>query len=269
MNWTQMLLVGLVVLVTHALEGVTGFGCTVLAMPFVVLLLGIHVAKPVLAVLAWLLAGYIVAVSWKKIVWKEFYFIVLYVSLGLPIGMAIYKYLNEDALKGLLSLVMIGVGIHGFMKTWRSHRRNGTPGRTPEPLRPVMKNPFMRTILFLGGIVHGMFATGGPFVVIYASKAIPDKSLFRVSICLLWLTLNTVLIFGFTFIDNVWTPESTGILLLTLPFLVAGMLFGDFLHHRVSEYFFRLIVYGVLFVSGWVFVYEVAHHLFFIRNAGT
>ena len=261
MSWTQMLLVGLIVFVTHAIEGITGFGCTVLAMPFIVLLLGIHVAKPVLAVLAWLLAGYIVAVSWKKIVWKEFYFIVLFVGLGLPVGMVIYKYLNEDALKGLLSLVMIAVGIHGFVKTWRSHRRNSTPGRTPEPFCPVPKNLFMRTILFLGGIVHGMFATGGPFVVIYASKAIPDKSLFRVSICLLWLTLNTVLIFGFTFIDNVWTPDMTGILLLTLPFLVAGMLFGDFLHHRVNEYAFRLIVYALLLGTGFVVMYGVVVRL--------
>ena len=258
-DWTRILLVGLVVFLTHALEGITGFGCTVLAMPFVVMLTGLGTAKPVLAVLAWLLAGYIVTVSWKKIVWHEFYFIVFYVGVGLPVGMLIYKYLNEDALKGLLALVMISVGIHGFMKTLRSKRTN----TTKEPSRHVPKNIFMRIVLFLGGIVHGMFATGGPFVVIYASRAIPNKSLFRVSICLLWVVLNTVLIFGFTFIDHVWTTETTTTLLLSLPFLAAGMLLGDFLHHHVSEYYFRLIVYGVLFASGWVFVYEVSHQLFF------
>ncbi len=37
---TTLVLSGLVVFVTHALEAVTGFGCSVLAMPFVSALLG-------------------------------------------------------------------------------------------------------------------------------------------------------------------------------------------------------------------------------------
>jgi len=256
-DWTRILLVGIVVFLTHALEGMTGFGCTVLAMPFVVMLLGITVAKPVLIVLAWLLAGYIVMVSWKKIVWNEYLFILLFVGFGLPIGMVLYTHLNEHILTGILAAVMMIVGIHGFVKTWL-----GKEIRLSESSHPVPKYWFMRGILFTGGIVHGMFGTGGPFVVIYASKALTDKSLFRVSLCLLWVTLNTVLICGDLYAGNVWTSSNCKILLLMLPFLVAGTLLGDFLHHYVSEYYFRLIVYGVLFASGLVLIYNVLQTLF-------
>ena len=259
--WTRIVLVGVVVFLTHMLEGITGFGCTVLAMPFAVMLLGLHVAKPILVVLAWLLAGYIVFVSWGKIVWREFLFILLYVGIGLPIGMAIFSYCPEHILTGILASVMIIVGVHGFIKTWKSAENNRTT-QTSARTQPAPKNMLMRSILFVGGVVHGMFGTGGPFVVIYASRALPDKSLFRVSLCLLWLTLNTVLIFQ-SFADNVWTPETGTILLLMLPFLVTGMLLGDFLHHFVSEYYFRLIVYGVLFASGLVLFYNVSQKLFF------
>ncbi len=39
-----ILLSGLTVFVTHALEAVTGFGCTVLALPFVTALIGVKSA---------------------------------------------------------------------------------------------------------------------------------------------------------------------------------------------------------------------------------
>jgi len=51
-------------------------------------------------------------------------------------------------------------------------------------------------------------------------------------------------------------------LLATFPFLLAGIFVGDYLHHRVSEYYFRLTVYGVLAVSGAVLCYNVSQTLF-------
>ncbi len=245
---TLVLLLGLIVFVTQTLEGITGFGSTVLALPFAAMILGLGTAIPILAVHTWLLVIYVVIVSWKHIVWKEFGFIVLYVLIGLPIGYFLFKNLDDTYLKGILSLFMIGVGINGI----RATRRCGMES----PSEPVRKNHLMRFILFLGGVVHGAFATGGPFVVIYASKALKDKTLFRVSICLLWLVLNTILIIMWT-IDGRWTPEVCHALLVSLPFLLGGILLGDYLHHRVNERFFRSVVYGVLAISGLVLMCDV------------
>lgn len=254
-DWTRFLLVGIIVFVTHALEGITGFGCTVLALPFVAMLLGVKVAVPVLAVLAWILAGYIVFASWKNIVWKEYFFIVVHVGIGLPLGMLLFKYLPENALKGLLALFMIGVGTQGVRKIRKE--RASIP---PHASRPdsAAKTPLMRGILFLGGVIHGALVSGGPFVVIYASKALPNKSLFRVSLCLLWLTMNTIWMIQYSLFDRQgWTPEIGWALIVTVPFLITGMLFGDWLHHYVKERHFRLTVYGVLLASGIILMYDV------------
>ena len=247
---TRILLVGVIVFLTHALEGITGFGCTVLALPFVAMLLGIKTAIPVLAVLAWLLAGYIVLVSRKKIVWNEFGFIVLHVALGLPIGILVFQYLSPVYLKMLLGVFMLGVGIHGLRKTLNRNTNDAT-------VSLVRKSIVMRGVLFLGGIVHGAFATGGPFVVIYASRALPEKSVFRVSLCLLWATMNTVLMIQYTLAGNVWNKEIGASLLAALPFLVVGTLTGDYLHHVVSEHFFRIVVYGMLLASGIILLFDV------------
>ena len=242
---TLILLLGLIVFITQTLEGITGFGSTVLALPFAAMILGIDKAVPILATHTWLLALYFVIVSWKQIVWKEFGFIALYVFIGLPIGYSLFKNLDDTYLKILLSLFMIGVGINGIYITRRSrHQTESSP-------EPVKKSVLMRFILFLGGVVHGAFASGGPFIVLYASRALKEKALFRVTMCLLWLCLNTMLMIGWT-VDGRWTPDVCYALGVSLPFLLLGIFVGDYLHRRANEYAFRLIVFALLVGGGLV-----------------
>lgn len=239
---TSVLLFCAVVFITHLLEGITGFGCTVLALPFAAMLLGLHTAVPALVVLAWLLAVYIIITSRRHIQWKQFFFIVIHAAIGLPVGMVLFDKLPEAALKTLLAVFMVGVGLRGFIKTWRS-------GHEVAPAQDS-RSIWMRLILLTGGVVHGAFGTGGPFVVIYAGRALPNKSLFRVTLCLLWAVLNTILMVKWTITGEVWNREVMRATLFALPFLAGGILAGDWLHHRVDERRFRLTVYGVLFFSG-------------------
>jgi uncharacterized membrane protein YfcA len=102
MDILRTILFGLVVVVTHFVEGITGFGCTVLALPFAISLAGVKITVPVLVVVAWLLALYIIIVDFKNIVWKEYLVIVSFVILGLPIGMWMFGNLPESELKKLL-----------------------------------------------------------------------------------------------------------------------------------------------------------------------
>lgn len=262
----KTLMVGIVIMVTHCLEGITGFGCTVLALPFIAMLLGMKTAVPVLVALAWLLAGYIIFRSWRHISWKEFGFIVLFVALGLPGGILLFDYCPEAALLPILAVFMISIGTHGIYKTYRNRdlqKDNEEPegmGKLEAVAVPVVtqsqsRQPWLiKGILLLGGVIHGAFGTGGPFVVIYATKALPDKTLFQVTLCLLWFSLNSMLLFKRTLTGDVWNRTTMICIISALPFVLSGMLLGDWLHHKVNEYYFRLTVYLVLTLSGIVTV---------------
>ncbi len=247
-NITKILLVGFVVLLTHCLEGITGFGCTVLALPFIILLIGIKSAVPILVVLAWILAGYIIIRSWKHIKLKEFIFIILHVAIGLPFGIYFFNNFSEHILKLILCIFMLCVGIWGLVKNLKS----GAMGLDEKGEKSLL----MRGILILGGMIHGAFGTGGPFVVVYASKALPQKALFRVTLCLLWFTLNTIMMLRWSIAGNVWNDEIKNGILVSLPFLLGGILLGDYLHYKVNERVFRIIVYAVLLASGFVMGYS-------------
>lgn len=238
MSLITIILFGIVVLISHFLEGITGFGCTVLALPFCILLVGVKTTVPVLMILAWLLALYVIIIDFKKIVWKEFLNILLFVGIGLPIGIYMFSNLNDKILKLILGMFMILVALRGLYSVFKKNSN----------IKPMNKY-LLNFILFLGGIIHGAFASGGPFVVIYATRALKNKSNFRATLCTLWFTLNTVIITQNIVKGSITFPMMK-LLLYSLPFLAAGMILGNIAHKKVNEDIFIKIVYGVLFISG-------------------
>lgn len=243
---------GIVVLLTHGLEAITGFGCTVLAMPFVALLLGLERAKFILAVLAWALALYFVVTKFRKIVWKQFGIIVLFVGAGMPIGMWAFSYLDRKILgKALGVFIVLSAGIQLWNRILRPLvvRRMGTAFPEPKGL-PI---PAYWLLLFIGGIVHGAFATGGPLVVLYAARALPDKGNFRATLTLLWASLNSVLIVQYAF-SGAFTAEAGIAFAALAPFLLGGIAAGEVVHRRVDSDFFSKIVFSMLFITGAVMV---------------
>ena len=238
-----LLLVGLVVFVTHTLEAITGFGCTVLAFPFVMYLMDdLGQAKIVLSVLAWILAAYFVFVKFKKIDWKHFRVIFILTGFGLPIGMLVFKSFDAKILTTILGVFIIISASVQLFKCFNPDKKNQNVPR------------FMGYLfLFFGGIVHGAFAVGGPLVVLYSAKNILDKSKFRATMCLLWTTLNSILIIQYL-LEGSLTAKVRYDLLFLLPFLIGGIIVGEIIHNKVSELLFRKIIFSSLLLVGAVMI---------------
>jgi len=244
MSLEVVLLLGLVVLSAHLLEGITGFGCTIIALPFSIVLIGIKMTVPMLTILGWIIAAFIVVVDRKELNIKEFIKILSFVLLGLPIGMYFYKYMPEEQLKKLLGVVMIGISIKGLYDIFTSNSNKNIV---------VKDSPFKENILyvylFLGGIIHGAFSSGGALVIVYASKKLKGKSEFRATLSALWLTLNSVILTKYA-LNDVYTSELGFIVLKMLPFFIIGMILGNIVHKKLHPAFFTKLVYIVLFISG-------------------
>ena len=238
-----LLLVGLIVFITHTVEAVTGFGCTVLAFPFVIALMGdLEQAKIVLTALAWVLVFYFVVTKFKHIQWKKFRTTLLLSVLGMPAGMLLFKSLDAGMLKMILGVFIV---ISAAIQLYKSFVPVAGTARLPKLIG--------YTFLFAGGIFHGAFAVGGPLIVLYSTRKIPDKGQFRATMCLLWLCLNTVLIFQYI-IERKLTFTIGCEFLFLLPFLVAGIFAGEAIHNKVSEILFKKIVFSILLLVGIIMV---------------
>lgn len=235
----------LIVLLTNFQEGVTGFGCTVLALPFAILLLGgVPEAKPVLVLLAWVLNFGITMLARRKIVWREFGIIIVLVAIGLPGGILLADWLPEKWLKLVLAAFMTAVGIQGLLTIG-----NGISVKASRKAR-ILASGFLP----LGGIIHGAFGSGGPLVIIYATRALADKSVFRVTLAMVFVLINTLLIATWK-VQQVLTMHHVYIAAMCLPFTLAGLFIGDHVHYRMPELAFKRMVYGVLTAAGAAFAW--------------
>ena len=237
---TAILLSGLVVFVTHTLEAVTGFGCAVLAMPFVTALLGIRMGVMVITVLAWILALYFAVMKFKDIDWKQYGIITGFMLLGLPIGMYLFRSVDSSNLKMILAIFILVVSAYQLY-------RLGMNKETKAPLEARSALPFY-LLLIAGGIIHGIFSSGGPLVVLYASRQLQEKGTFRATLCLLWTTLNTIIIATYLIEGSFTTPIAKSTALL-VPFVLVGIVVGEKIHNRVNERMFSLMVFAMLFLT--------------------
>lgn len=104
-------------------------------------------------------------------------------------------------------------------------------------------------ILALAGIVHGMFVCGGPLLIGYLTKRIKEKKSFRATISTVWIVLNSMILVN-DIRSGLWNLELVKTQIISIPFLLVGMWIGSRICERISQRFFLILTYVLLFVSG-------------------
>ena len=231
-DFMLMFLLSVTIFVTHFIGALTGFGCTVLALPFTISLIGIEFGKPVLIVLGFVQCLVVAIEQFKDINWNEVKKVVSYVAIGMPIGLICYKFLPKEMLITCLSVFMLLVSIKGLLEL------KGYEFKTP-------KNIVLNFLLFLGGIIHGAFVSGGPLLMIYSTEKIKNKDTFRATMCIIWVILNAFLMVD-GLISGVYTSEVFNYILISLPALFIGIWLANKLTCKVNQRMFNYIIYIVL-----------------------
>lgn len=240
------LLFYLVILLSNIIQGITGFAGTILAMPFSIRLVGIDTAVPVLNVLG-LLSGIYVFVGNRKSVDKKVLKSVLcFMGVGVLSGLGLKALLSgkPKLLYFLLGAIVLAVSFHGFYKWLRGSETSAMTSQGHPQNRF-----FGILLLFTAGVIHGMFVCGGPLLISFLTKKLPEKAAFRATISTIWIFLNGVILIV-QICEGKWDPELIMTTLITLPFLFAGMFTGGLLYKKMSQRFFVLLTYILLFIAG-------------------
>ncbi len=243
---TVWILLGLFILLGYTVEAVAGFGGTVIALSLGALVLPIPVLLPILVPLTLIMTGYLSARHWRRIHWPTLLRLILpLMAAGTVIGMLARPEMSAQVLKPLYGALIV---IFAVRELWRLWQRSKAPSRHPAGLTSV---------LMLGaGVIHGLFASGGPMLVYALAGTELDKARMRSTLIAVWLVLNGLLSVMFLF---------SGALLPALPKLPAflpaiflGVVLGEWLHHRIDERRFRQVVFSLLALTGIVLMLSIA-----------
>jgi uncharacterized membrane protein YfcA len=125
--------------------------------------------------------------------------------------------------------------------------RRGASGDGGAP--PALSAPVAAASLVGAGVVHGLFACGGPMLVYVVGRELADKARFRATLSAVWLLLNLVLLVTYAVSGTLdaGTLRASATMLVSL---VVGLVVGEQLHRRLPERAFRIAVFALLLFAG-------------------
>ncbi len=224
----------LVLCLSQAIQGTIGFGASILALPVLSFFFPLRDLVPPLIAINLAQAAWFTHAEREHVDRGHARSIIFVCLLGLPLGYAVYRYLPADALKIALGAFVVVVAILNLA------------GMKPKSAPPM---PLYHLINFIGGIVQGAVACGGALVVVYAARMLPDKSVFRATLMVVWTVLNLALVTAYT-VSSAWTHDVLVLTGLALPCMIFGTIIGAVLHQRIPQRPFRIIVFATLLLSG-------------------
>ena len=113
----------------------------------------------------------------------------------------------------------------------------------------IINHKFLDKIyMFTAGVIHGIFATGGPLLVLATSRLNPGKNAFRSTLPLVWASMNIILTLTYipAGIFNETTAKTT---ILLLHFALAGFFIGEYIQKKINEEYFKTLVSILLVAS--------------------
>jgi len=236
-NFEIIILSSVIVLVAFTIRGLTGFGSGLLMVPIMLLFLDMKLVVPTSATFT-MLCGFILLTTFQTRKWIRKDVLPMLISgaiIGTIVGTYVLASFKSDILKKLFGIFIVAYALK--MLFW-----NRPSGKEP-------KNYFGIIAGFFGGILGGLFSTGGPPVVIYLNRKTCDRRVFRATIIFYFLVVNSWQFAVYCYTGLI-TKNVLKFILYLLPAFVIGNLIGAFLHVKINDVLFSRIVAVVLLITG-------------------
>ena len=212
-----------------------GFGEALIAMPLLTLILGIHIATPLFALVASTVALIIVLSSWQSIDIKAAWQLVIATIVGIPFGILLLKVAPERIVIKALGVFLIVFGIYRL---------------TRSELPRLTNQRWAYLFGFIAGILGSAYNTNGPPIVIYGTMQRWNPERFRATLQGYFLPSGLVIIASHG-LTNLWTIEVFRLYLFAFPVVLIATLIGSKLNQLIPLQ--RFDASYLLFLLVWEF----------------
>jgi uncharacterized membrane protein YfcA len=207
-----------IVTLAYIVFGLTGFGSSITAMPFLVQWMPLKVAVPVMLLLDMCTGLLLLRRNGRHAQLSEVLPLLPFMMLGCVLGLSLLVQAPERAL-------LLGLG--AFVLAYAAWSLILRPA-----VRPMGRGwslPFGTA----GGVFTALFGTGGPIYAIYLTRRIEDKHCLRATLASVVLISAFVRLALFAWAGILWQAAVGTTAALALPFALTGLWIGSHLHARL------------------------------------
>lgn len=234
MNGVDYALSGMVLLLASFIQGLTGFGFSLLAIPLLTLVIGVKNAVTLGVICGICVTFYNVWTLRAHFTFGSIKELVIGSLLGIPLGSYYLRETHSGAVRTLLGIVILVFVLFSMLSLPRLRSLNRLWG------------------YFFGiaaGICGGAVSVSGPPVLIYSYIKDWNKEEFKGTIAA-YFFVTGILIFA----SHLLTGSTNSTTLLRFiwlsPFLVLGAFSGHYFFNRIDSKVFRRIILGILLILG-------------------
>ena len=231
-----------IIFIASIIRSALGFGEALIAMPLLVMILGLSTATPIVGLVALTLSVIILQKDWRLADFKLTWRLVLTSLMGVPIGLLMLKGVADELMQGLLGIVLIAYGLYKLVK--------------PEHLLKEDRFGLVYLFGFLSGILGGAYNTNGPLVVIYANLRRWPPQQFRSTMQSYFLPIGFFTMIG-QGVAGLWTTKVITLYLSSLPLIFLAVYIGRKVHMSFAPHRFDRIISTVLLLMGLLLLIRV------------
>ncbi|SHG48228.1 hypothetical protein SAMN05444483_11358 [Salegentibacter echinorum] len=213
-----------------------GFGESLVAVPLLILFIPIEIAVPLSVLLSITIAAIVVVQDNKQIHFNSAKWLILFAAIGIPVGLLLLVYGNENLIKSGLGILIILYAIYSLLS--KNNFKLETDNKA-----------WLFICGFLSGIFGGAYGLNGPPLVIYGNMRNWTAKHFRATLQAYFLPASMIGMFGYWY-KGLWTPTVTYYFLISLPVAIPTIFLGRFLNHRLKDGTFLNYVYIGLICIG-------------------
>jgi uncharacterized protein len=233
----------IIIFLSSMIQGITGFGFALFAVPLLTIfilpgeskpLFTVEQAIPMLICYGLLSALLIIFKSHNHIKLREIWVMILFGIIGIPMGYFILEAVDPDLLKliaGIIIIITAVILMKGYVIKLKSYS-----------LASMIAG-------FFSGLLNGSLSMSGPPIVLFLSNQNVEKEYFRANITFYGIITNiiAIAIFAFKRKINLHVLAYAGIL---APALIIGVLAGIIISLKVNEKLFKKLTLLLLIATG-------------------
>jgi len=232
-------LFALVVVAAYAVQTAIGFGSTLICVTFGAHLIGLQQVIHLVVPISFLQTGYIVIRHHDGIDWRLLLRRVLpLMGAGMGFAFLLLTRVGGPWLGLAFGLMVLALSARDL------HRLRAASLVVDKPIPPLASV----AALFGAGVVHGIYASGGPLLVYALGREGLTKKVFRSTLSMVWIVLNVILVTRFALSGDYDRPVIVDVMLL-VPAVPLGVLVGEWVHHKVDERSFKVAVLVLLIAA--------------------
>ena len=225
-----------IVFIATLVRSTFGFGESLIAVPLLLFFIPLETAVPLSVLISIFIAAVVVVQDRKEIHFNSAKWLLLFGIMGIPIGLLLLIYGNENLVKSILGVLIISYSLYSLVSKNNLHLKTDN-------------KVWLFVCGFLSGILGGAYGLNGPPLVIYGNIRKWSAKHFRATLQAYFLPASVIGMFGYWY-QGLWSWTVTYYFLISLPVVIPAIFIGRYFNNLLQDGSFLKYVYMALIAIG-------------------